>query len=299
MVNLVIKLGIIGLNDMDNGHPYSFSAIINGYNEKHFKRSKFNNILSYLKLKKKKEFGIKNVKVTHAWTQKLKITKNLCKSCKIENCLTNYEDMIGKVDGVIIARDDLHYNIGKKFLEKKIPVFIDKPLTLKKKELKFFKKYLKTGLLMSTSGLRFSKEVAEVKKKLKKIGKIKLINAIVLNGLTKYGIHMLDIIDELDFLKVIRIFRKKSNIEMVNYYCKNNVSINLFCLGKVQKIFKLQIVGNKGSISADILDNFFAFKNTLIIFVKMIKYRKPSFKVEKTINVLNVLINSLQKTKHA
>ena len=41
--------------------------------------------------------------------------------------------MIGSVDGLIIARDNMHYKIAKPFLEKKIPVFIDKPLTFKKR----------------------------------------------------------------------------------------------------------------------------------------------------------------------
>jgi len=55
----VIKLGIIGLNDFENGHPYSFAAIINGYDKKYFKKSKFKVILNYLKLKKKKILDLK------------------------------------------------------------------------------------------------------------------------------------------------------------------------------------------------------------------------------------------------
>ena len=299
MVDLVIKLGIIGLKDFDNGHPYSFAAIINGYDKKYFKKSKFKVILNYLKLKKKKDFGFKNVKVTHAWTQNKKITKNLCKSCKIDNCLSHYQEMIGHVDAVIIARDDLHFKISKIFLKKKIPVFIDKPLTLKKKELIYYEKYLKKDLLMSTSGLRFSKEILEAKKKIKKIGKIRLINAAVINGLSKYGVHMLDMIDELDFLRVKKISRKSNNIDTINYFCEKDISINLFCLGKVSKIFNLHFVGSNGSFSINILDNFSAFKNTLEKFIKMIKNKKPELEPKKTINVLKVLISSLNKKKYA
>ena len=68
--------------------------------------------------------------------------KNTCKSCNIDNAVRDYMKMSGNVNGVIVARDDLHYSISKHF--KKIPVFIDKPLTSKIKELNFFKKYLKT-----------------------------------------------------------------------------------------------------------------------------------------------------------
>ncbi len=119
----MIKLGIIGLKNKDNGHPFSFSAIINGYNEKYFKLSNYKNILNYLKKKPKKSFGIKGVKITHAWTQSLSLTKTLCKSCNIDNAVENYKDMLGNVNGVIIARDDLHYSISKHFLKKKYSSF--------------------------------------------------------------------------------------------------------------------------------------------------------------------------------
>ena len=75
MEYLVIRTGIIGLEDKGNGHPFSFSSIINGYSESGYKLSNYKLKLDYLKKKKKKDLKIKNVKVTHAWTQNPKITK--------------------------------------------------------------------------------------------------------------------------------------------------------------------------------------------------------------------------------
>ena len=288
----MIKLGIIGLKNRDNGHPFSFSAIINGYNEKYFKRSNYKHILNYLKKKQKKNFGIKDVKITHAWTQNILLTKTLCKSCNIDNAVKNYKEMIGNVNGVIIARDDLHYSISKHFLKKKIPVFIDKPLTSKIEELNFFKKYLKNGLLMSTSGLRFAKEVNFLRKNQKKLGKIKSVNALVLNDFFKYGVHMLDILDELNLLKVKKILRLKSNIDQIIFFCENKVVINLQCLGKINKIFSINLVGQKSSMQIDITDNFSAFKNTLVNFIKMIKTKKQVLNCKKTLNVINLLIKT-------
>ena len=295
----MIKLGIIGLKNKDNGHPFSFSAIINGYNEKYFKRSNYKNILNYLKKKPKKSFGIKDVKITHAWTQDMTLTKTLCKSCYIDNAVKDYREMLGNINGVIIARDDMHYSISKHFLKKKIPTFIDKPLTSKIKELNFFKKYLKNGLLMSTSGLRFANEVNFLKKNQTKLGKIKFVNAIVLNDFFKYGVHMLDILDELNLLKVKKILRLKSNIDQIIFYCKNKVVINLQCLGKINKIFSISLVGQNASIQIDINDNFSAFKNTLVNFIKMIKTKKSVINYKKTFKVINLLIktNSLKHGK--
>jgi hypothetical protein len=288
----VIKLGIIGLKNKDNGHPFSYSAIINGYNEKYFKRSNYKNILSYLNKKPKKSFGIKDVKITHAWTQNMTLTKTLCKSCNIDNAVKDYKEMLGNVNGVIIARDDMHYSISKHFLKKKIPIFIDKPLTSKIKELNFFKKYLKNGLLMSTSGLRFANEVNFLKKNQKKLGRIKSVNAIVLNDFFKYGVHMLDILDELNLLKVKKILRLKSSIDQIIFYCENRVVINLQCLGKINKIFSISLVGQNASTQIDINDNFSAFKNTLVNFVKMIKTKKSVINYKKTFEVINLLIKT-------
>lgn len=50
----MIKVGIIGLHNKDNGHPFSFSAIINGYDKKNFKSSPYKVILDYLEKRKKK-----------------------------------------------------------------------------------------------------------------------------------------------------------------------------------------------------------------------------------------------------
>jgi len=290
-----MKLGIIGLNNFDNGHPFSFSAIINGYDEKKFKKTNYRNILGYLKKKSKSDFGFKNVKITHAWTQDIKLTKSLCQSCFIENVVEDYKEMIGLVDGLIIARDDLHYEISKIFLEKNIPVFIDKPLTSNLNELNYFKKYLNKGLLMSTSGLRYAQEVFELKKKLKSLGKIKVVNAIVLNEFYKYGIHMLDIIDELQILKVKKIIKIKNDIDMITYFCEKNVTVNVQCLGNVNKIFFLQLIGTKKSINIEINDNFLAFKNTLGRFIKMIRNKNSKInKPESTLNVISVLIKTMK-----
>ena len=202
--------------------------------------------------------------------------------------------MIGKIDALIIARDDMHFSISKLFLKNGIPVFIDKPLTSKVSELNFFKKYLSLGMLMSTSGLRFANETKYLKMKIKEIGKIKFVVASVVNDLFKYGIHMLDVLDELNILKVNKITRNKENVDTVTFFCKGNILINLICLGTVKKIFNIHIIGEKKSVKIDFEDNFIAFRNTLKIFVKMVEQKKPIIDPERTLNVINLLITTMK-----
>ena len=128
-----IKLGMIGYNN-ENGHPYSFSSIINGYNKNYMKKSRYPQIYNYLELRKKIDFDIQDAEITHLWTPFDEISLEISKCCFIKNIVSNYEEMSKYVDGVIIARDDVesHLPISKYFLEKNIPVFIDKPFISRK-----------------------------------------------------------------------------------------------------------------------------------------------------------------------
>ena len=294
-----MKVGIVGLHGKGNGHPFSFSAIINGYSEREFKKTRYKNILNYLKKKKSKEFGIKNVSVTHAWTQNYNLTKTLCKASKIKNPVKKYTDMIGSIDALIIARDDLHLKISLPFLKKNIPVFVDKPLSFKKDELNKFKYYMSRAKLMSTSGLRYSKEIEILKKKIKKIGNIKFIIANVVNDMSKYGVHMLDIIDELGFLNVVKIQKINSKYLSYNFICKKNLNIIVNCFGKVEPMYNLTIIGSKGLETINFLDNFVAFKNTLNNFFKMIRTKKAILNPNRTIKIMKLIkiVNSIKKQK--
>jgi len=285
----VIKTGIIGLFDKGNGHPFSYSSIVNGFSEKGYKKSEYSNILKYLKKKKIKDFKIKNVKITHAWTQNPKLTKILCAASKIKTPLKNYSSMLNQVDALIIARDDMHYKISKPFLEKKIPVFIDKPLSLDQKELIFFSKYIKKGQLMSTSGLRYSKETKILKHEIKKLGKIKFITANIVNDWKKYGVHILEVLDEIGFLDVKKIEKINTRYESYNLITKKNTNIIINCLGKNSAIYNISVFGDKGKFSIDFNDNFTAFKNTLKKFFYMVKSKKVLITPSRTLNIMKII----------
>ena len=88
-----IKLGIIGLSE-GNGHPYSWSAIFNGYNPEFMRNCPFPIIPHYLSKQKFPEDAIHKGQVTHVWTQNRKISENIAKACNIENIANKYTDFI-------------------------------------------------------------------------------------------------------------------------------------------------------------------------------------------------------------
>jgi len=65
---MTLRLGVIGLSP-GNGHPYSWSAIFNGYNLQAMEECGFPVIPRYLEKQNFPDDGIQSAKVTHIWTQ--------------------------------------------------------------------------------------------------------------------------------------------------------------------------------------------------------------------------------------
>lgn len=286
-----IKIGILGFSKK-NGHPYSFSAIFNGYNKKLFKKTGYPQILKYLNKKRKKDFGIHRAKVTHAWSQSYFKTKILCRASLIKFPIKKINDLVDNVDAAIIARDDWksHYMLAKNFLKKKKPIFIDKPLSLNLEELKFFKKYINSSLLMSTSSLRYSNELESVKKFLKTSGKVRFIVANVPNDVTKYGVHVFEFISSLGLLNVLNIRRViKKQYDTYLLELSGNIILIVNCLGDFDNKFDFTFYCEKKYFFIKYKDNFSSFKKTLQIFVNMIIKRKNSILYKDTLSIMKII----------
>jgi len=286
-----IKLGIIGINE-GNGHPFSFSAIINGYDREGMKNSGWDVIYDYLEVRDASEFGFDNVRVTHAWTQDPEQTRKLARASKIPNPVVDVREMLDAVDGVIIARDDYetHFPLAKDFLEKGKFVFIDKPLSLDITELRFFKEYLDSGQLMSCAGARYARELDEIREGIASFGDIKLIRGTVVNGMEKYGVHMLDgIFGVTGFqVKSVSCIQAKHTSMMIRNL--DNSLIYIDALGESTKTLQFDFWSDKKRFHAETNDNFSMFRRLLADFVAMVRTGTPKIDPELVMNTMKVLI---------
>ncbi|MDQ0884027.1 hypothetical protein QFZ73_005038 [Peribacillus sp. V2I11] len=287
---MVTKLGIIGLSP-GNGHPFSFSAIINGYDDGKMKESEWDVIYRYLNTKDLSDFGILDAIVTHCWTQEEESTKILAGACNIDHAVKRIEDMIPEVDGVIIARDDYesHYPIAKLFLEKDIPVFIDKPLTLNVEELSYFIPFLKTGKLMSSSSFRFSDEVCTAKKNVHH-EQLNFFRGSIVNDWEKYGVHLIEGFSTLTSFEPTVVEYQPGPIDSYLIYLMNQEVLQINCLGNMNPLFKMEIFNENQYITFDVKDNFSMFKRMLWHFIHSIKTRNPVIEARVTVNIMKVLI---------
>lgn len=290
MDNLVMKWGILGFSE-GNGHPFSFSAIVNGYDREAFAQAGWPVILSYLEAQPRGQIGLPGIQITAAWGSCPDTTDRLCAACYIPAAMSDPEEMLGKVDAVIIARDDweCHAKLALPFLRAGLPVFIDKPLSLDEAEIAAFEPYLRRGQLLSGSGMRYAKELDELRQVAAGSFACRHINATVLNGLTHYGIHLLEAIAGLGFPPIQSVRRLAANHEAFHLTLKGGLTISLDCLGAVGKTFHLSFFGATEHRHFDLHDNFSAFRRLLEHFATMVRTGHPPFPPEETLHLMEVL----------
>lgn len=283
---MVGRIGIIGYSE-GNGHPFSFSAIVNGYDEAGFAQAGLPVIHDYLKRQPNTNFGFEGFRVTRAWTQDPALTARLCAACKIDAAVEDPEAMIDDIDSVIIARDDWesHLMLAKPFLRAGKKVFIDKPLTLDAAELAAFRPYLEQGQLMCTSGLRYACELQAGEDHVAEIGSVRLISATVLNGLVKYGIHMIEAAAGLGLGTPVSFTRLEATHEAYHITLSGGAIMSLNCLGSVGKTFRMSLFGDRGHRHFDLHDNFCAFRRTLGRFLEMVKTGLPPIPAEEVLTI--------------
>ena len=124
-----LRLAMLGMIK-GNGHPYSWSAIINGYNPAAMAQCPYATIPKYLGTQSLESVRIEGARVTHIWTDDPADAPKVAAASLIENIVARPEDVIRHVDAVIIATDDGDDHVRRvaPFIEAGLPVFVDKPM---------------------------------------------------------------------------------------------------------------------------------------------------------------------------
>jgi predicted dehydrogenase len=291
MGSLVKSFGIIGLSE-GNGHPFSYGSIINGYSPEGLAASGWPGIYEYVRRRHASEFGLDGWTITHAWTQYPESTKKLCAACRIPNAADDYREFLGRVDAVILARDDHenHFAMAQPFLEAGLPVFIDKPLSLDISELRAFRPYLERGQLMSCSGMRYCRELDEPRADLAAYGQLKLIRGAIVLSWEKYGVHLLEAILAVTPAHPVSVRMLPSEHASAVVRLDDGVLIQIDALGECARTFHLDFFGTQRVGSFDLTDNFSMFRRMLWQFAESIRTGCPAIPHERTLEIMRVLI---------
>lgn len=271
-----IRIGIIGMTE-GNGHPYSWSAMFNRYNvEAMTAECPFPVIPVYLNKEDYETMGIPGAKITTICCDSRSDAEHVAKLSLIPEIVDRPEDMIGKVDAVIIATDigSEHVERAKPFIEAGIPLFIDKPLCDNREDLAFFKDRISRGAkIISSSSMRYCKEFTPyLNGNFREIGNLRFVTMTMPKKWETYGIHALEAIYAITgggYTSIRNSGSGKRNIVHLKH--KNGFDVVIANIYDLGGSIGLNLCGDKGVIQINIADSYTAFRTQLVKFVEYLR----------------------------
>jgi len=290
----MLSLGIIGMST-GNGHPYSWSAIHNGYDPITMETCGFPAFPRHLEKRRFPDDQIKGARVTHVWTQEPGLAQHIAAAARIETVVSRYEDMIGQVDGVLLARDDAdrHVEFAMPFLDAGMPIYIDKPLALNCADArKLFSAQKYSGQLFTCSALRYANELQLSCCDRLKVGEIRRIHAITPKDWDKYAVHVIEPALMLvgDGTKCVRAdLSQDDGATTLVASLSEGRQLLVSALGDVVSPMTLRIIGDKGWRDLIFRDTFSAFRSALQAFVETVMTRRPVIAENFVMDVIALL----------
>ena len=289
----MIRLAMLGISP-GNGHPYSFSAIFNGYDEDRMKRCPYPVIYEYLSKQDRRTMCIPGVRVTHIWAEERREAEDVARTVFIEHVVDHYTDVIGEVDAVVIPHDEgsLHLEMARPFLEREIPIFIDKPLADNWPDaLELVRFAGKDKLLMSCSASRYAREVEEAKRALMELGDVRTMYAVSSKSWVKYGVHLIEALFALfggNVETVQNVGREGEDVVHLLYADGRQAVLQVF--EDLSPLLQITLHGTKGHWTITFGDWFYMFRRMLSLFIEMIKTEQRPIPLEETLEIIKVLV---------
>jgi hypothetical protein len=293
-MNKPLRLGIIGISD-GNGHPYSWSAIFNGYNSFEMEGCGFPSIPRYLERQNFPCDTIDEAVVTHIYTQDHKLSRHIALSCNIKYIVDNPIDMIGQVDGILLARDDSenHIHFAKPFLMAGVPIYIDKPFALSVKianQMLGMQQY--PGQIFSCSALRYAKEFDTSLIAQMKLGDIRAIHGFSPKSWDKYSIHViepiLNLIPNRGFIKKSISFGSHDRRSLLVAF-SSGVDIQIHTQSDGISPIGLRIFGSEAWVDVNFVDVFTAFREALYQFTQGIIMKDVRSPPEDLLSIVEII----------
>ncbi|MES1927741.1 dehydrogenase [Salinisphaera dokdonensis CL-ES53] len=293
-----IRLGVIGLSE-GNGHPYSWSAIFNGYDKSAMESCGFPVIPRYLEEQFWPQAQIGGAHVAAVWTQDFALSKHIAMATGIETVCENLEDLALYVDAVLLARDDAenHLAHARRFLELGLPVYIDKPLALSLKDLhRLYDLEQSAGQLFTCSALRYSDEFKLTEEDRETLGDVRQIIAFTPKSWAKYAVHIIEPVLNMlapDDAPIgfnpggVRLGSGGASSLSVDW--SSGVHTAFYAAGNAASPLVIRVHGSRAWKDLFFTDSFSAFRAALQDFVEGVEtrtVRSPKARNERVIQIL-------------
>jgi hypothetical protein len=282
-----------------NGHPYSWSAIINGYDRAAMAQCPYAGISVYLSAQPHESVRVPGVQVTHLWTDNPAEAASVAQASLIPHVVTRPEEVIGHVDAVLISTDDGtdHVRRARPFVEAGLPVFIDKPLASTVEELRTFVAWEKAGArILSSSGMRYAPELTPLIANLPALGELRWVSLVTIKTWDRYGIHSLEPVFRLlgpGFLSVR--LETQPGLEVAHLLHRSGVQVTLPVVYDGGAIFGTgQVCGTKAQVPVRLADTYNAFRGQLLSYIDFVRSGQAPYPFVDTVEMMCVIIAGIR-----
>lgn len=290
-----LRLAMLGMIE-GNGHPYSWSGIINGYNPAEMAHCPYAGIPIYMGKQTLESVRIPGARVTHIWTDDPADAPKVAAASLIEHVVSRPEDVIGQVDAVIIATDDGtdHVRRARPFIEAGLPVFIDKPMATTMADLRQFLAWHQAGhVVLSTSGMRYA---PEMRADFSSLGDLRWITSFTCKTWERYGIHALEAVSPLLGLGFLSVqAQSDAGGDVMHITHQRGVRLTIGALHDAYGSFgAVHLYGIKADLALKLTDTYHAFRGQLVAFIDMLRTGEPPLPFAETVEMMAVIIAGIR-----
>jgi hypothetical protein len=289
-----IRLAMLGMID-GNGHPWSWSAIINGYEREKLAPCPYPVIAQYLNARPAGSVSIPGARVTHLWTDRPEEAPPVAAAVRNPHIVARPQDVIGHVDAVLISTDDGfdHVERARPFVEAGLPVFIDKPLALTLADLRTFVTWQATGArILSSSGLRYAPELDTLLPISPQIGQLRWISAVSCKTWERYGIHLLEPVFRILGPGFVSVRLESSpGLEVAHLVHTSGAEVTLPVIYDGGATFgSMHVCGTAGQTAFKFSDTYTGFRRQMVSFIDYVRTGVEPYAFAETIEMMCVLI---------
>jgi len=258
-----------------------------------------------------------NARVVAVWGETKAFAEKAAQEGQIPEIVKQPEDMIGKIDAVMVDHRHAKYHIPAvtPFIEAKIPAFVDKPFSYTVKEgVKLLQLAKKNGVAVTSFSVlpeqeSFKKDLA---KQIKAAGKITAIYSTgpcdlksVYGGVFFYGIHQVGAIlaafgPGIESVQVIKASKGNPNAVAIMNYGNGGPIVSMQFVQEGQVNFSFRAIGTKGGVDYLYKSDENPYLNGIKKFVGMFRTGKEPYtwaQILEPIAVLSALDKSVKTGK--
>ncbi len=250
-------------------------------------------------------------RVVAVWGETRAFAEKAAEAGQIPEIVRRPEEMIGKIDGVMVDHRHAKHHIGAAwpFVEAGIPAFVDKPFSASVAEGWRFIQLARTKRVPITGFSVIPEQAAfkDLRKQVRAAGRLTSVQTTgacdlksKYGGIFFYGIHQVDAILKafgpgIGSVQVIKAGRPNPNAVAVMKYRDGGPVVSMACIAEGKVGFTFRAAGTKGTVDYTSAMDANPYLSGVRKFVRMFRTGKEPFTAAEILEPIAVL-EALQKS---